>query len=91
MKLQIMCRRCKKTIEIEIDRIKYEVWKRGNGPYIQELFPELTPDERELMVSNTCGPCFDELYKEPEKKSFLSEALDREARMYEADRTETPL
>ena len=30
-----------------------------NGEFIQDAMPELTPDEREIMISGICGLCFD--------------------------------
>lgn len=31
---------------------------------IQEILPDWSPNERELMISGTCGDCFDHMFKE---------------------------
>tara|TARA_Y100000310_G_C20387451_1_gene671140 strand:+ start:362 stop:508 length:147 start_codon:yes stop_codon:yes gene_type:complete len=36
----------------------------NNGSYIQNAMPYLSADERELLISGTCGPCFDVMFAE---------------------------
>jgi len=40
----------------------YAKWTRGEG-YIQDV-PGLTVDQREVLLSGICGPCFDEVTTE---------------------------
>ena len=35
-----------------------------NGKLIQDAMPYLSADERELIISGTCGKCFDEMFGE---------------------------
>jgi hypothetical protein len=42
----------------EIDIYKWAV----EGELIQNAFPYLCADVRELMISNTCGECWDKFY-----------------------------
>ena len=35
-----------------------------SGQLIQEAMPYLNPDERELLISKTCGSCFGEMFGE---------------------------
>ena len=35
-------------------------WK--GGKYIQDAMPYLSADERELLISGTCGTCFDKMF-----------------------------
>lgn len=58
----VICRECSKRYEFEISREDYYDWKAGK--YVQDAFPYLTDDQRELLVSQTCGPCFDEMFPE---------------------------
>ncbi len=37
-------------------------WKEGM--LIQDAMPELSADERELLISGTCGKCWDEMFPE---------------------------
>ena len=34
-----------------------------HGELIQKALPELTKDERELLVSGTCAQCFDKMFE----------------------------
>ena len=52
------CRSCKESKDIEVDSNKYFQWLHGE--YIQVVLPELSTDDRELLISGICGPCFDE-------------------------------
>lgn len=57
MKLEIRCCRCKKPHTIDVDEVKYEKWLTGKDN-IQDIFPDLSADERELMISQICGECW---------------------------------
>jgi hypothetical protein len=37
-----------------------------HGKLAQDAFPYLTPADRELLITNTCGPCFSQIMSEPE-------------------------
>jgi hypothetical protein len=59
------CIVCKKSIQSFLVPLKaYKEWQAGK--LIQEAFPQLTADQREFLISRVCGPCFDEVTKEPE-------------------------
>ncbi len=38
----------------------YKAWE--NGKVIQDAMPYLTPGEREVLISGTCGSCFDKMF-----------------------------
>lgn len=63
IKLSINCCRCGKPHIIEVDEAKFIRWKRGKGN-IQDIFPELTPDQRELMISQICQKCWVDMFGE---------------------------
>jgi hypothetical protein len=72
MNLTIKCRICKKDQNIIVDEVNYRKWKATRdaglpGNHIQNVLPELTPDEREMLITQTCGTCFDDLFKEDEE------------------------
>lgn len=67
--LTFICKCCSKKITLELTSeqiAKYILWKnnRKDAPLIQNLFPELKPEERELMLAQICNDCFHELIKE---------------------------
>jgi two-component SAPR family response regulator len=59
--LTVVCRDCKKDFQITVRRKDYYDWKRG-VKLCQNAFPYLGVDERELLISKTCGACFDKLF-----------------------------
>jgi hypothetical protein len=58
------CGMCKVDIVVVYDDVDYRRWKESE--LIQNAFPYLTADERELLMSATCGGCFDKLFAEEE-------------------------
>lgn len=59
------CLMCNRTYEIEMDVDAYKKWIAGSN--IQDVAPELSIDERELLISGVCGNCFDELFQDEEE------------------------
>lgn len=53
----IKCVFCDNEFVVEVDNGDYRNWK--SGTHIQDAMPYLTPDERELLITGTCGPCWD--------------------------------
>ena len=63
--LEIQCTMCHRTFILLVKRADLERYKRGES-HIQHIFPYLKPAERELLISKTCGECFDKLFPEEE-------------------------
>jgi len=57
--LSVACSVCTTRKEIEVDIEKFYAWQ--GGELIQNALPELTPGERELLISGICEKCFDEI------------------------------
>lgn len=51
---------CGRVYTMEINRADYAAWK--NGQHVQNAFPYLTPNQRELLLTNTCGHCWDRMF-----------------------------
>lgn len=49
-------------LEFPIDVKASDIVKYQEGVHIQVAFPYLTSAERELLISGTCGPCFDKMF-----------------------------
>lgn len=62
MKVRKKCM-CGKTSTIEVNEIKYNAWQAGLK--IQDVFPELHPFERELLISGMCFDCQEKMYNRP--------------------------
>ena len=54
------CNKCKDQVEMAVNVDDYTSWE--NGELIQNAMPYLTADEREVLISGICGPCFGGLY-----------------------------
>lgn len=54
------CYHCCKTVMIHVvfaDAIKWQ-----EGALIQDVMGYLSVDEREILISGTCGECFDKMF-----------------------------
>ena len=60
--VNVCCISCEKMSPVTVPKKGYIAGQEG--ALIQTALPDLTPEERELLISNTCGTCFDHLTKE---------------------------
>lgn len=60
MKIDVCCKWCEKSHELEVRKSGLNRWKKGE--LIQDVLPELSADERELLISRTCGKCWDAMF-----------------------------
>ena len=60
--LEKTCEVCHTTYKIRVVESDYKLWQAGRM-LIQDALPELTDDERELLLSGVCGTCFDRIFK----------------------------
>ena len=72
--MHIECRICKNNYVVDVDMEKYTSWKDGSG-YIQDIMPELSADDRELLISNTCGNCWIEIFGTDDEDEDYGEEL----------------
>lgn len=56
----IQCRSCKERYPITARQAHLVAWKAG--ALIQNVLSYLNTDERELLISQTCSKCFDDMY-----------------------------
>lgn len=56
----LICMDCKKSTTLQLTDEQIKRWREGE--LIQNVMPELTEDERELLISGICGKCFDSLF-----------------------------
>ena len=54
------CPTCGVTCDFEFTKKQFDDWK--SGAYLQDVRPDLSPDDREKIISGYCGKCFDELW-----------------------------
>lgn len=54
------CKHCGTEYKITANQAKFDMY--DNGGHVQDCFPDLNPDVRELLISGICGKCFDETF-----------------------------
>lgn len=57
-----------RTLDLDVTEEGLEQWAQGD--LIQNVFPHLTPDEREFIMTGVTGEEWDELFGEPNNESF---------------------
>ena len=57
------CPECGQVHLTTVEAEDLERWANNDG-HIQDIFPYLTPAQRELFLSGICGDCFDKLFPE---------------------------
>ena len=58
--IRATCLRCGETTVIKANVSDVVAWQ--NGELIQDVLSYLSEEERELLISKTCGKCFDEMF-----------------------------
>ena len=61
----VTCRLCKEDNHLSVDQAGYAKWQNREA-YIQDALPELDANERELLISQTCGTCWDNMWGDEE-------------------------
>lgn len=57
----VRCRCCNGVSKLKLPASGFFKWQ-VEGALIQNAMPQLSPDERELLISGTCGTCFDKMF-----------------------------
>ena len=58
--IQAVCLHCKKSSELAVNKQDIIDWT--GGKYIQDALPYLSSDDRELLISGTCGKCWEDMF-----------------------------
>ena len=64
VEMVVSCAMCGATVVIPVKEKDYLTFMSPNRPYVQDIFPYLTPAERELLISHTCEACWNSLFPE---------------------------
>jgi len=56
------CQVCAKDVTLRLRPEDVEEWQGSNPRHVQLIFQYLTPAERELLVSGTCGECWNKIF-----------------------------
>jgi hypothetical protein len=64
----VYCRFCDVAYVVECTEEQNQLLlerANGEGKLIQEIFPELSEELREMFISGMCGTCWDKTFKDP--------------------------
>ena len=59
------CPFCGLIHEVEVNEMDYLDWQ--DGVLVQDAFPYLSADEREMLISGICPDCWDEMFDSNEE------------------------
>lgn len=62
MVVERSCPKCKVMQQVTVSEIAYKAWQ--GGQFVQDAFPNLTANEREVLMTGICPKCWDEMFKE---------------------------
>lgn len=56
------CSGCGQSAWFSMTEEQYRFWKQG--VHIQVIFPDWSPEDREMLISGTCPDCWEEMWAE---------------------------
>ena len=59
------CIKCAEPQHITVGQADLDAWQ--SGTLIQDAMPYLSADERELLISQTCGDCWEKMFGDCEE------------------------
>lgn len=73
--VQVQCRLCGKKHTLLVNRDDWDVFNnpKGKRPLVQQIFPYLSPNERELLISGTCDECWAKMFPPDDDEDFDTE------------------
>ena len=62
MKVKVTCQHCHKDYILEMTEDQYKRLTESNE-LVGTIFPDYTPGQKELLISQTCESCWEEIFK----------------------------
>ena len=63
VRVQAQCARCGKYSHVDVYEHQYEEWQ--DGALIQDVMPNLTTEEHEILATGLCVKCQNLIFEEP--------------------------
>lgn len=67
----VRCRMCNTDYELKVREEDAHEYFNHSRRHIQDIFPYLSPAERELLISQTCSECWDKMFGTDEDEEDL--------------------
>ena len=68
MKIEKQCPHCKHYHFVIVQDVDYQRWQ--SGTLVQDAFPNLNADEREILMTGICGPCWEKIFGNEDDDDF---------------------
>lgn len=63
--MKITCKHCGEQFNFNVSNDQFVKYME-KGDLIQNIFPEMNDDDKELFISRTCSKCWDEIFGDEE-------------------------
>ena len=63
--MKATCRWCEIVVDVPVSIPQIRDWR--SGTHIQDAMPNLTNEEREMLMSRTCAKCWDDMCGEDDE------------------------
>ena len=60
--VKVRCVLCKEEQTLLVNRDDWDMYNSPNRPHIQDIFPYLSPAEREMLISGVCETCWNKVF-----------------------------
>lgn len=70
--VEVTCPFCGKVSTLTLPTDGYTAWKL-NGVLVQDAFPALSAEDRELLISGICPTCWDGMFPDEEEEEDYDE------------------
>ena len=70
--VQNVCPKCGKLQTVKVEQSQYHRWMAGEN--IQKAMPNLTPNEREVLLSGICPECWEKIFPSENEEETQEES-----------------
>lgn len=60
--VKVRCVFCNEEQTLLVNRDDWDMFNSPNRPHVQDIFPYLSPADREMLVSGVCETCWNEIF-----------------------------
>ena len=73
--MNIGCRMCDNEVEVTMTPAQFNELKQPTRRNIQDIFPDMSMDKREMLMTSTCGECWERIFDKEIIRNVKEELL----------------